>query len=88
MVKSVARVKRVGVEVEHGGFSLHVGHSSVGWELGVWHQGELLFSATGDTKEAVLRKLDDFIAELIELSRRAEALAKKMEDAEELFAKE
>jgi len=84
----VTRVKRVGVEVERGDFDLHAERSSMGWELGIWHEGRLLFSATGDTKEAVLRKLDDFIAELIELSRSAEAVMKRMEDVEGFFTKE
>jgi len=84
----VARVKHVGVEVERGSFSLRVGHSAVGWELGIWYGGELLFSATGDTKEAVLKRLDDFIAELIEVSRLVESMTKKVEDVEEFFARE
>ena len=84
----MARVKRVAVEVERGDFSLHTERSSMGWELGVWFEGRLLLSVTGDTKEAVLRKLDDFIAELIELSRSAETVTKRMEDVEELFTKE
>jgi hypothetical protein len=48
----------------------------------------LLFSVTGDTKEAVLRSFDDFIAELIELSRCTETVTKRMEDVEENFARE
>jgi hypothetical protein len=88
VVKSVTKVKHVSVEVERGSFSLNIGHSSMGWELGVWHAGELLFSATGDTKEAVLRRLDDFIAELIEVSRLVESAVKRMEEIEESFAKE
>jgi hypothetical protein len=88
VVKSVAKAKRLEVQVEQGDFLVIVVHGSMGWMLSVEHGGRTIFSATVDTKEAVLRRLDDFIAGLIELSRRVEVTVKKMEDMAESFAKE
>jgi len=84
----VTRMKRVGVTVEQDGFGAFVHYTASGWELDVWHGSKILFSAAGETRESVLRALDDFIAGLIEVSRLVESVAKKVEDMAESFAKE
>lgn len=88
MVKSVSSVKKHEAQVEKGEFLVVVAHSDAGWVLGIEKEGRTLFSATGDTREAVLKRLDDFIAELIELSRYVELAMKKMEEIEESMKKE
>jgi len=84
----VSSVKRSEVQAEKGGFLVVVAHSAAGWLLSIEQEGKTIFSATGDTKEAVLKRLDDFIAELIELSRYVELAMRKMEEIEESVKKE
>jgi hypothetical protein len=51
----------------------------------VWWDSKVLFSLQGETKEAVLRKLSDIVAELTELQRLADVAMRKAEEmAEEL----
>jgi hypothetical protein len=86
VVKSVSQLKRVGVEVVWGSFTVYVAKAAGEWELNIYLDGKPLFSATGETREAVLRALDDFIAELVELSRMVESAAKRVEDMAESLA--
>ena len=88
MVKGVGCVKKLEVEVEKGDFGATLICAATGWLLSVAYEGETIFNAAGDTREAVLKRFDDFIAELIELSRHIESVAKKMEDVVENFARE
>ena len=88
MVKSVAYVEKLEVEVKKGDFGVTLFCGATGWLLSVAYEGRTFFSATGDRKEAVLKRLDDFIAELIELSRCIESVAKRVEDVRETFARE
>jgi hypothetical protein len=88
VVKSVTRVKRVSISIERDGFGAFVQRAEARWELDVWRGDKVLFSIAGETKESVLRALDDFIAGLIELSRCAEAVAKRIEDMAEEFERE
>ena len=81
-------VKRHEAQVEKGEFLVVIAHSDAGWVLSIEKEGRTLFSATGDTKEVVLKRLDDFIAELIELSRYVELAMRKMEEIEESVKKE
>ena len=84
----MAYVEKLEVEVKKGDFGVTLFCSATGWLLSVAYEGRTFFSATGDRKEAVLKRLDDFIAELIELSRHIEAVARRMEEAKETFAGE
>jgi len=84
----VSSVKRSEVQVGQGDFLVIIVHGSMGWMLSVEREGRTIFSATGDTKEAVLKRLDDFIAGFIELSRYVELAMKKMEEIEESVKKE
>ena len=88
MVKGVGCVKKLEVEVEKGDFGATLICAATGWLLSVAYEGETIFSATGDRKEVVLKRLDDFIAELIELSRCIESVAKRVEDVRETLARE
>jgi hypothetical protein len=88
VVKSVAYVEKLEVEVKKGDFGVTIFCSDTGWLLSIAYEGRTFFSATGDRKEAVLKRLDDFIAELIEVSRHVESVAKRVEDIRENLAKE
>jgi bifunctional DNA-binding transcriptional regulator/antitoxin component of YhaV-PrlF toxin-antitoxin module len=88
MVKSMTTVKRHEVNIEKGDFLVIIVHSGVGWMLSIEYKETTLFSVTEDTREAALRRLDDFIAGFIELSRCIELAMKKMEEIEEGVEKE
>jgi hypothetical protein len=84
-VKGVVRVKWVGIEFKLRECGMYAQQSAGCWKLDVWWDSKVLFSLQGETKEAVLKKLSDIVAELTELQRLADVAMRKAEDmAEEL----